>query len=433
MHGKWIIVTKWLEGLVLNQDLRLAKAGFATRSFGSYVTVKKCNLIIGDKVSVASEGSVQGIMEDYQESMTYDALDFLKNMVMYEEVKTKKSSPFVSLSANENYLGSQEEREEYLALQKTQPDLTQKGYSVYKTMQRAMSVSSNKQYNEYYKKALGVIKGGTTMSREAVLVMRHVDFDRDGQPLTKKDQENHKWNMDWLKAIDEDDFEQREKILAEEVPKRFWIKDLQKPSEMLVSLHRKMKGANNKKGKSKTWDEQRIEKEYREEFTRFQKKLERYAEEKLEQKDYAFFEEMRIALSLDALMDTHPSLKQYWSNNRELAKRNEMVGAFGTLCGNYITKTYLVKSSASATILTGKDQLIRANMENAQLAEDLETTDFLDKYLQYQEVKDEPYVPYRTIIREEDRKKKEKRAAVRQNKQKYLKDREDFLKEYGKI
>ena len=65
-----------------------------------------------------------------------------------------------------------------------------------KLMRTVNSVASNDEYAEEYKKARDVLKGAKdgTFTRDATLVMRHVNFDKKGNPISKEDQENHASN-----------------------------------------------------------------------------------------------------------------------------------------------------------------------------------------------------------------------------------------------
>lgn len=114
------------------------------------------------------------------------------------------------------------------------------------------SVVNNKDYAQEYRKSKEVLGGAGDLSRDTILVMRRVNFDQNGKPKTEEDAKNHAWNKQWLKAIDEDDFELREKMLAEEIPNRFWIKDLPQPSKELLALHKKVKDKKLPAGWSKT-------------------------------------------------------------------------------------------------------------------------------------------------------------------------------------
>ena len=48
-------------------------------------------------------------------------------------------------------------------------------------------------------------------------MMRLVHFDKKGVPVTKEDKQNHAWNLKWLTAWKEDNFDVREEMISEEL------------------------------------------------------------------------------------------------------------------------------------------------------------------------------------------------------------------------
>lgn len=468
------VYAKWLEGLVDRQDLNMLNLGqisgsldalqkihpsvayffeknpalktltgmvdLAVRSYTGQVLGKKCRIKMSTKVEIQEEMEHHDDLERYDQDMADEGLEFLKDMVLYEEQKKKKTVPFVPLSDNEVTLTDQKEREEFAENYKKNQNLTPKSYRVVKVLQGARTILNHEEYRKAYEKGKDVLEGGhQNYSRDATLVMRRVDFDGDQNPKTAQDKENHKWNMQWLKAIEEDDFELREKMLAEEIQKRFWIDDLPMPSEKLLALHRKVNDEQAKKGWEKTPEGQEAWGSYKQELERFKQEMERYTEKKLEEKDVAFFYELQTGQSLDALRKSHPSLQKYLDDNPEIDQRYNMVFSFMVVSGSYLSRKYLIDDFTGVDGITDAKH-IEGKVEQSQKLEDNAIIGHLDKCLAYQNVKKQPAVPYQTIITEEDRKRKEKRAARKAEKAKAAREAskdkkkiEDLAKKYLKI
>ncbi len=173
------------------------------------------------------------------------------------------------------------------------------------------SVVNNKDYAQEYRKSKEVLGGAGDLSRDAILVMRRVNFDQNGKPKTEEDAKNHAWNKQWLKAIDEDDFELREKMLAEEIPNRFWIKDLPQPSKELLALHKKVKDKKLPAGWSKTPEGR----------------------------------------------EAHPSLEKYLQDNPEINQRLYMTYSFMGMTGGYFAKKYYIDDNSKIDDDTGEEHL----------------------------------------------------------------------------
>lgn len=467
------VYTKWVEGIVKNQDTAFIFAALSGLSFdilqtlhpsvkrffeqnpqftlfarvidnamsalSAYVVEAKHRFTIGAEVKIQDEAGHMSLEDMYKENMGIETGGFFRALVKYDKVKKQKLVPFTSLSSTENYLTNQEEREEYQALLKKQPNLTQKGYGVMKLMKTVRSVATNKEYSDEYLKARDVLKGAQdgTFTRDATLIMRHVNFDKKGQPISKQDQENHAWNKKWLKAIDDDDFELREQMLSEEIPHRFQVKDLPKPSEKLLSLRRQLMTLPQKQT---TWNQKRVAAEYKKERDRFQRELERFTEEKMKNEDVEFFRDLMSGMTVDTLRKGHPSLQQYLDNNPEIQKRSTMVDAYQNIVAPYLSRTYFLSTGTSVGVLPLQGEKLENKQKAEQETENQMTDDFLDKYMAYQEVQDTPYVPYQTIIRKEDRLRKEKRLVVKREKEQKAREEaerkkklEPVFQEYKKV
>ncbi len=465
---------KWLEGLVDRQDLNMLNLGqiagctdhlqkihpsvayffeknpalktltgmvnLAVRSYTGQVVGRKCRIKMSTKVEIQEEMEHHDDLERYDQDMADEGLEFLRDMVLYEEQKKKKMVPFVPLSDNETSITDPKEQEDFAKRYLKNPNLTPKSYRVLKVFESSRSILNHPEYTKEYQKADDVLGGTGELSRDAVLVMRNVNFDQNGKPVSKQDEENHKWNMQWLKAIQEDDFELREKMLSEEIPKRFWIKDLPQPPEELLSLYRQLYDGKAPEGWHESPEGQKAKESYQKELLKFQKEVESFTEKKLEAKDVPFFYEMQSGQSLDKLMQAHPSLKQYMDNNPEIAQRCKMLYSYMTMTGAYCAKKYLI--SGWSKIDHTKPEDLENRVRDYQDVEDASTGSYLNECLKYQNVKKTPYVPYQTTIREEDRQRKEKRAVVNAEKEKAAqKKREDenqkqyaeLAKQYQKI
>lgn len=277
------------------------------------------------------------------------------------------------------------------------------------------SVVNNKDYAQEYRKSKEVLGGAGDLSRDAILVMRRVNFDQNGKPKTEEDAKNHAWNKQWLKAIDEDDFELREKMLAEEIPNRFWIKDLPQPSKELLALHKKVKDKKLPAGWSKTPEGREAEAVYDKELKKFLEEMERYTEQKLEKNDVAFFYELESGQSVDKLRKAHPSLEKYLQDNPEINQRLYMTYSFMGMTGGYFAKKYYIDDNSKIDDDTGEEHL-KKKTGTFDEAEKAAASQYLTECLKYQEVKKKDIVPYQMIITDEDRQRKQKRAALKAKK-----------------
>ncbi len=373
---------------------------------GRFLPVKH-SIKMAMEVNVEDVETAQLGEEIYRFGLETEMPNILKDFVKYNQEKAKEKKPFVSLSSNEGYVANEKEREEYIELQEQQPRFTQKGYSVYKTMKKARSIGRNEEYIRLYDKAEGVLSGvdAPTVDRGALFIMRHVDVDQKGEPLTKQDKENHEWNLRWLRALEEDDFEERERMIAEEIPKRFQIRELPKPSEKLLKLHQKMKEGKKQKDWKNSWEGKRLEQEYQMEIQNFQKTMEDFVEKKVENQDVAFFEEIQRGGAFDSLRKLHPSVQQYWDKNPEIVKREQMVDAYGLFQNVILAEKYLIDCSSDLKVVEGTGSDLDYFIQNQRYIMVEQIKYYLDKYLDYQQLEDKSYTAFQPVVTDEDREK----------------------------
>jgi hypothetical protein len=174
--------------------------------------------------------------------------------------------------------------------QKEIPKMTPVGFKMYKAFLNANRAGfRNDLYRKQYEKGkdIAVMAGAHgTYTRDVPIVLRHVNFDEAGDPVSPQDMENHQWNLQWIKAWEDDDFETRENMLSEQVPHALDNAPMPELSEAELSNPALLT-----------------------------EKLGMWADGLSDDEIIGLYETMNFSVAYDQMKKAHPSLRQFLESN----------------------------------------------------------------------------------------------------------------------
>jgi hypothetical protein len=99
--------------------------------------------------------------------------------------------------------------------------LTKEDYILYQEFLASKKSGSHPEITEAYRKAqknLPKSTQGLGVGRAGAGIMRLVHYDEKGIPASKRDRENHAWNLTWFKAIEAGDTDKQKEMLDADLP-----------------------------------------------------------------------------------------------------------------------------------------------------------------------------------------------------------------------
>ena len=191
-------------------------------------------------------------------------------------------------------------------------------------LQTYTKVKDNPQYIDLFanKSNLLLVNGlaKRSIDRGTTFMLKYVRFDKDGNPLTRKDQENHKWNLEWLGAW-ENKKENPKKIVdmaAEYAPHAF--DDVTLPPVPKV------------KGEITDTD-----------VKAYRASLDKWCEELIHSGNLdAFLYKTGLGLSIDNMKKKVPGFKEYYDANKEtrIGAMEELVSHLWLYLKEYLVHNY---------------------------------------------------------------------------------------------
>ena len=158
--------------------------------------------------------------------------------------------------------------------------------------------------------------------------MKPVQFDKMGKPASEQDEENHEWNLQWLTAWKEDDFETRDSMIEETLPTMFdSVKDVPIPTE-----------------------------EQLKDPASFKETLQNWIDEKLKEDATGFLALLRSGLSINVMEKQHPGIVKFFEKNPKLKALAECIYDIGTYCDNYLLAKYKIGGKTDRVVCKPKQK-----------------------------------------------------------------------------
>ncbi|MCR4642448.1 MAG: hypothetical protein K5697_10525 [Lachnospiraceae bacterium] len=229
-------------------------------------------------------------------------------------------------AAKLEFFTEEDRKKEFEEMKKRKPGLTEESYRIMEKGRNIERYLYCPQYNEIYENSKHIYKGGSkTFSREATALLKTVNFDKNWNPISKEDKERHEWNLRFLRAYDEDDFETREKMIEEDFPHTVDKLELPQFSKDELLKYRNEKNKNKKAELRKALKD----------------KFEAWIEDFVRNGDLdSFLGVGKRLLSIDVLKLQHPGTTAYRKNNPAFENKMDLQAAIGNYMANYTAKNY---------------------------------------------------------------------------------------------
>lgn len=151
-----------------------------------------------------------------------------------------------------------------------------------------------------------------TLSRGPSTILRPVKYDGNGKPKTEQDRKNLEWNQKWIDAWEQGDYETREEMIEEELPKYFeGIKKIKFPAPP----------KDTKPGDTKWMDE--------------------YLEKILDEGSEEFLDLiLNRYIGISNLKNDHGCVERYLKSHPEIEKVMDCISFFSHVFSAYVLTTY---------------------------------------------------------------------------------------------
>ncbi len=275
---------------------------------------------------------------------------------------------------------------ELAEVQKDIPKMTPVGFKMYKAFLKANRAGfKNDLYLKQYEKGkdIAMMAGAHgTYTRDVPIVLRHVNFDEAGDPVSPQDMENHQWNLQWIKAWEEDDFETRENMLSEQVPHALDNAPMPELSEAELSNPGVLT-----------------------------EKLGMWADGLSDDEIISLYETMHFSVSFDQTKKAHPSLRQFLDSNPAFMAKSHVFECILNFLSYYTQLKYGFTADQKVELKKPdpefQDKYDAANRQSLLIM----AMNVTNAYRNYLKEKDKPAAPY---VKEEysQKRKQEKIARV---------------------
>ena len=277
--------------------------------------------------------------------------------------------------------------EEYENLKETTPQLTEEGYRIYERFHNAAAFILHPDYIAIYNRAKANFKNtkGGDYSRDALALLRQVNFDKNNKPISDNDRKNHEFNLRVLRTYEKDDTQEREKIIAEELP--HFLDHVELPTiftkEDLLAIKNESDAATKANLKAV-----------------FKARLDQWIEDYLVNGDAAATMEMLVkSANQDTLKEQHPGVKAFREANPGFDAKMKTFDSVQNYIGSYSRKQYRISIGASVSTAetAGKSAGMLQSLDEADdMRMDLIIDAIIDSMLTWYDHANDPVVPYKT-------------------------------------
>ncbi|WP_024867108.1 hypothetical protein [Butyrivibrio sp. FCS014] len=297
----------------LNNNEKLKKkSDLITNLFAyfDYYCVDNAGLFQGEPIQDKDKGSKLETAQ-VRSGIIPSIVDGLKE---YKKVEDEEYE-----TAYEFKLSTEAEREkEFEEHKKIQPGFTRQSERMLRLCKKAIDFRWCPAYKELFDTENMKEQGasGQSIDRDCLAIMRHVSFDKNWQPISEKDQENHRWNLTWLKAWKDKKPALRDKMIAHQLPKTYaGLEDLPRPTEEQLKNPESYKAV-----------------------------VDNYLKKVIEEGDFIkLMVESNRSLSYDSLKKSHPGFKKYFEDNPVFKKRCDAMDTLLPYINNYLQANYLIE------------------------------------------------------------------------------------------
>ncbi len=276
--------------------------------------------------------------------------------------------------------------EEYENLKETTPQLTEEGYRIYERFHNAAAFILHPEYIAIYNRAKANFKNtkGGDYSRDALALLRQVNFDKNNKPISDNDRKNHEFNLRVLRTYEQDDTQEREKIIAEELP--HFLDHVELPTiftkEDLLAIKNETDAATKANLKAV-----------------FKARLDQWIEDYLVNGDAAATMEMLVkSANQDTLKEQHPGVKAFREANPGFDAKMKTFDSVQNYIGSYSRKQYRISIGASVSTAetAGKSAGMLQSLDEADdMRMDLTIDAIIDSMLAWYDHANDPVVPYK--------------------------------------
>lgn len=280
-----------------------------------------------------------------------------------------------------------DQAEEYENLKETTPQLTEEGYRIYERFHNAAAFILHPDYIAIYNRAKANFKNtkGGDYSRDALALLRQVNFDENNKPISDNDRKNHEFNLRVLRTYEKDDTQEREKIIAEELP--HFLDHVELPTiftkEDLLAIKNESDAATKANLKAV-----------------FKARLDQWIEDYLVNGDAAATMEMLVkSANQDTLKEQHPGVKAFREANPGFDAKMKTFDSVQNYIGSYSRKQYRISIGASVSTAetAGKSAGMLQTLDEADdMRMDLTIDAIIDSMLAWYDHANDPVVPYKT-------------------------------------
>ena len=372
----------------------MAKADFSYYQSYTSIYEKHQNKLAG-KRSEEFQNSVEDKMKKEEGLEDFQDVLALKNRLVEDkklfdaktngpERKAAKLREKQRKEAAMPFTTKEERLADFKALRKKTPELKAEGYMLYDKFKNALNYKDHPEYNAIYHRAKKNYKGTGmgTFTREAANLLRSVNFDRNNQPVSEVDRENHEWNLRVLRAFERDNFDTQEDLIAEQLPKT--MDGMELPMHITEDEIRSYINEKDKKKKAVKWKV-------------LKKRILAWVDDYLKNGDAnAYAQFALMSLGFDSMKQLHPGVDEYYKNNPAFAAKYEACDALTTLIGQYTEAKYFVNISTGLHVFETSHLKggIKHSIESMEQMADAYIEDLLEKLLTLHSTKDFALKPY---------------------------------------
>jgi hypothetical protein len=292
-----------------------------------------------------------------------------ESSILYDQHKNDKDMAFDASKIKTMEAEFQKDKE-FLQFKEQVPEFTRKGYDVLKRFERVKDMGNRPQYKAAYDKAEPTLSkymgSGLSFDRSVSLIIKPVIYGKDGSPTNKKMAENEAWNMKWLKAWEDDDYDTREEMISEYYPTIY-----DAVSDIPIPTAEQVKKPNLYADVINLWIEKKVHGD-----------------------SNNFFSAIRRDLAFNVINSAHPSLANHIKSDKRFAALNQAVNCLSLYATSYLTKRYNVN------LIDGRDRVVDNKSTQVAMA-NMTIPDMLKELTaavaKYGKLKDKKPVPYKKM------------------------------------
>ena len=262
----------------------------------------------------------------------------------------------------------------------------------------------NPAYREAYDKGKKTFRVVNPVSMDRDMgVLKQVNFDKNWKPISKKDKENHEWNMKFFKALDDDDYKLQEDMIAETFP--HMLDEFEMP-KLSIDEIKAYKAEKNKEKQAQ------LKKALMDKYNA-------WLEDFLKNGDIPALVQMnKRMLAIDNLGLEHPTMADYRKENKAFENKRLMQVMVGVYISHYMPKTRGFNLGTDVSLVENKFETERAKQKYEKFLDenmDVAFEGLIDKMLEYDAHKNDAPVPYRKseMTEEENLKRMEDRKLAK--------------------